>query len=78
MPIWVTEFAVQTHAASEASPNKYSQTKVDKFIAETVRWIEATDFVQRYAWHDVRVGTSALFNENGGLTATGRTYAVAH
>jgi hypothetical protein len=78
LPIWVTEFAVQTHARSEAEPQKYSQSKVDKFIAETVHWMEATDFVQRYAWHDSRVGTSALFDEKGGLTATGRAYSIVH
>jgi hypothetical protein len=77
-PIWVTEFAPQTHRNSEESPHKYSQAQVDKFIAETVHWMDATSYVERYAWHDSQVGTSALFNDKGELTATGRAYAAAH
>jgi hypothetical protein len=34
--------------------------------------------VERYTWHDSKSGTSSLFDTNGVLTATGKTYAAAH
>ena len=77
-PIWVTEFAPQTHGSSEKSPHKYTQAQVDTFISETLHWMDRTSYVHRYAWHDSRVGTSALFDDKGSLTATGRAYAAAH
>lgn len=76
-PVWVTEFAPQTAGSSEKDPQKFSQAEVDRFITEVVRWMDATPWVQRYAWHDSAVGTSALFNDKGELTPTGRTYAAA-
>ena len=76
-PIWVTEFAPQTAASSEKDPNKFSQAEVNKFIAETTHWMEVTPWVERYAWHDSAKGTSALFDDKGELTDTGRAYAAA-
>ena len=75
-PIWVTEFAPQTAASSEKEPGKYSQSEVDAFIRETIRWMERTAWLERYAWHDSRTGTSALFDAQGELTATGKTYGA--
>jgi hypothetical protein len=75
-PVWVTEFAPQTAADSRAQPEKFAQAEVDTFILDTAQWIEGSACVQPYARHDSAVGTSALF-ANGGLTATGRTYASA-
>jgi Glycosyl hydrolase catalytic core len=77
-PIWITEFAPQTGASSKESPHKFSQDEVNHFIAKTIEWMESTPYVQRYAWHDSRGGSSALFNDKGELTATGRAYAAAH
>lgn len=74
-PIWVTEYAPQTAASSAAEPGKYSQAEVDAFIKETIRWMESTPWIERYAWHDSRAGTSALFDADGELTASGKTYA---
>jgi len=74
-PIWVTEFAPQTAAESREKPNRYTQQQVMQFMQQTVRWMNGSDFVQRYAWHDPKIGTSALF-VNGVLTATGRAYAA--
>lgn len=76
-PLWVTEFAPQTAADSAAAPAKYSQAQVDGFIAASTRFMEKTPWVQRYAWHDSGVGTSALFTEQGELTPTGKAYAKA-
>ncbi|NBW80455.1 hypothetical protein EBR21_01755 [bacterium] len=75
-PIWVTEFAPQTAGSSREQPGKFKQKDVDTFIQESVGWMEKTPFIERYAWHDSKVGTSALFDEKGQLTATGRTYAA--
>jgi hypothetical protein len=76
-PIWVTEFAPQTAADSAAAPSKYSQAQVDAFIAASTRFMEKTPWVQRYAWHDSGIGTSALFTEQDELTPTGKAYARA-
>ena len=77
-PLWVTEFAPQTAASSAKEPKKFSHAQVAQFIQETIRWMEKTPWVERYAWHDSKAGTSALFDSNGDLTATGKTYAAMH
>jgi hypothetical protein len=76
-PIWVTEFAPQTTASSTASPTKYTQAQVDAFIKDVIAWMEQQPMVERYAWHDSKVGTSAIYDANGNLTATGKTYRDA-
>jgi len=38
--------------------------------------MNAQSFIQRYAWHDAESGTSAIFDQNGQLTATGQAYAA--
>jgi hypothetical protein len=73
--IWVTEFAPQTAAQARLEPEKFSQSQVDRFIKETTTWMAQSSCVQRYAWHDAKMGTSALWNQ-GQLTATGLTYAA--
>lgn len=73
-PIWITEFAPQTVASATASPTKYSQAAVNTFIAKTVAWMETEPMVEKYAWHDAKSGTSAVFTSTGALTATGTTY----
>lgn len=75
-PVWVTEFAPQTAASSQKDPDKFTAAQVAQFIAETTRWMESTPWVQRYAWHDSRAGTSSLFTEKGELTTTGKAYAA--
>lgn len=73
-PVWVTEFAPQTAGDAREKPSRYSQVEVDTFIKEATQWMEKSDCVHRYAWHDAKVGTSSLFNGRE-LSATGRTYA---
>jgi hypothetical protein len=75
-PVWVTEFAPQTAGDAREKPDRYSQAEVDKFIQESIRWMDSSECVQRYAWHDAKVGTSALF-VGSELTSTGRSYAQA-
>ena len=74
-PVWVTEFAPQTAAQAREEPQKYSQAQVDRFIRDATAWMATSSCVQRYAWHDAKTGTSALF-DNERLTATGQTYAA--
>lgn len=74
-PIWVTEYACQTEAESTAKPNAYTQNQVNQFIIATTRWMNNQSFIQKYAWHDSKVGTSAFFDSIGHLTASGQTYA---
>lgn len=77
LPVWVTEFAPQTAGSARDNPAKFSQAEVDTFIKETLSWMEKTPFIERYAWHDSKVGTSALFDDKGELTKSGLTYAAA-
>lgn len=74
-PIWVTEFAPQTHADAASSPHKYSQAQVDNFIIKSLTWMEATPWISGYAYHDPRNGVCALFTEDGKMTPSGKTYA---
>lgn len=76
-PVWVTEFAPQTAAEGRNNPGKYTQSEVNQFIQEAVAWMNASNCVERFAWHDAKSGTSALFDERGGLTETGKAYASA-
>ncbi len=73
-PIWITEFAPQTTSSSTASPTKYTQAQVTAFINTVIPWMDRNPMIERYAWHDSKSGTSALFTTTGALTATGIAY----
>lgn len=77
LPVWVTEFAPQTAAESNSSPTKYSQEQVSAFITTTLTWMNKQPMVERYAWHDSKIGTSAIFTPQGDLTITGQQYRDA-
>lgn len=77
LPVWITEFAPQTVAESKKNPEKYTQLEVAKFIQETTAWMAGEPGVERYAWHDSTVGSSAIFTEKGELTETGKDYRDA-
>lgn len=77
-PIWVTEFAPQTVSSATAQPNKYTQTQVNNFLNGVIPWMEQHPMIQRYAYHNPKVGTCAVFNSAGDLTQTGITYRDAH
>ena len=74
LPVWVTEFAPQTVAQARADPRKYSEAQVERFMRAATAWMDASPCIRRYAWHDAKQGSSALF-EGGQLTAAGRSYA---
>jgi hypothetical protein len=80
LPVWITEFAPQTSSSSKDSPLKYTQSDVNNFIMNVINWMESEPMVQRYAWHNSKVSGSScnLFNDDGSLTQTGVTYAMAN
>lgn len=65
-PVWVTEFGVTSGDA-------------DAFLKEVLPWLDAQDWIERYAYHMVAPATSGsqwLINEAGnGLSSTGQVYA---
>ena len=77
LPVWITEYAPQTVAESTSSPDKYTQAQVTAFINTTTSWMNSQVMVERYAWHDSKVGTSAIFTAQGDLTITGQSYRDA-
>lgn len=79
-PIWVTEFAVADFKATTKAKNRFSRSDVNAFMAEAVAGMRKMPFVERFAWKtraysDPKMGTSALFDNNGALTSTGELYA---
>ena len=76
-PVWVTEFAPSTAGNGRKDPDKFTQSEVNQFIQDAVSWMNQEPCVQAFAWHDAKEGTSALFDKNGDLTETGKTYANA-
>ena len=77
-PIWVTEFAPQTVSSAQSQPNKYTQTQVNTFLNQVIPWMEQNPMVQKYAYHNSKYGTCAIFTTAGQLTPTGVTYRDAH
>lgn len=79
-PLWITEFAVADWQAREDRPNRYLTDAVLRFMEEALPKLEATDYVERYAWFSAApsspvLGPSALFNEEGSLNRLGQLYA---
>jgi hypothetical protein len=74
-PIWITEFAPQTASSSQKEPNKFKQDEINQFISIVCNWMNLEPMVYRYAWHDSKIGNTALFDSNGNLTETGKCYA---
>ena len=77
-PIWVTEFAVADWHGKY--PGGYPVNLVEEFMKEACAGLDARDFVERYTWKtratsDQNMGTSALFNDDGSLTALGTVYS---
>jgi len=77
-PIWVTEFAVADWSGK--FPGGFGVSLVETFMKEACAGLDARDYVERYTWktrttEDTNMGTSALFNDDGSLTALGHVYA---
>jgi hypothetical protein len=78
LPVWITEFAPSTAGQARQNPLRHSQQAVNTFIETVLPWLEKNPCVARYAWHDAKTGTSALWDAQGALTETGRRYAAVH
>ncbi|MEM9352103.1 MAG: glycoside hydrolase family protein [Planctomycetota bacterium] len=81
-PLWITEFAVGDWRAKKAEENRHSPETIVRFMRELLPALEELDFVKRYAWFSAKqtnraLGTSALFDMQGGLTQLGEIYAAA-
>lgn len=79
-PIWVTEYAVADWEATATKPSRYSRAETEDFMRGTVAGMRAMPYVERFAWKtraitDPVMGNSALFDQNGWRTSTGRLYA---
>lgn len=77
-PVWVTEFAPQTAGDAKQYPNQYLQAVVTSFMKTVTSWMKNNPCVLRFAWHDAREGTSALYNGTGmysTLSETMKAYA---
>lgn len=77
-PIWVTEFAVADWSGKY--PGGFPVNLVEQFMKDACAGLDARPFVERYTWktrttEDTNMGTSALFNDDGSLTALGEVYA---
>jgi hypothetical protein len=79
-PILVTEFAPADWQATTPEANKWSHNRVLDFAKQALPWLEQQDWIAGYAWFPFESSfpagsTSALFDENGVITALGRYYA---
>jgi hypothetical protein len=75
-PVWITEFA----PADWSGQHGISPQQAYDFMRQVVPELNRRWYVQRYSWFsagtgDAFLGQSALFNNDGSLTALGRLYA---
>lgn len=79
-PIVITEFASADWSATTVAGNKLSRAAVLAFMKKALPWLEAQDWIVGYAWFsfdttDPSGTSSALFDEQGGLTVLGQFYS---
>lgn len=81
-PLVISEFAPAdwTAKGKDLKANKRSADAVLKFAKEVLPWMEETDWIIAYAWFPFRTDqpqgvTSALYYNDGSLTALGKYYA---
>ncbi|KAG9531377.1 glycoside hydrolase family 128 protein, partial [Aureobasidium melanogenum] len=55
-PVWITEFGLDSSVS-------YTQAELTSFLEEVIEWMDATDYVQRYAYFMDTTG--ALMNSDG-------------
>jgi len=65
MPIWITEF--------NANKNRLRATQ-DAFLQLALPWLEATPYVERYAYFQPDGGNGSFVDAGGNLTTTGNIY----
>lgn len=79
-PLLITEFAVADwKTGGDIRKHKHSPAIVLAFMKEILPWLEQQNWIAGYAWFSFGIDTpqgtsSALFDQNGALTACGRYY----
>ena len=79
-PLLITEFSpADWKTGGDIKKNKHKPEKVLKFMKEVLPWMEKQEWIAGYAWFSFNIdspqGTSsALFDNDGNLTACGRYY----
>jgi hypothetical protein len=63
------------YPARDTPQPRYTKDEVTSFMKSMVTWMEQKDWVLAYSWHDSGVGSSALLDSSGQLTALGAIYA---
>jgi len=80
-PLLITEFApAEWNTKGDFTKNKHTPAKVLAFAKEILPWMEQQDWIAGYNWFSFGIQspqgyTSALFFDDGSLTALGRYYA---
>ena len=82
LPLWITEFAVGDWNAKSVEENRHKPETVLRFMEGVLPMLDKLDFVERYAWFPAKttsipLGSSALFDAEGGLTRLGECYRDA-
>jgi hypothetical protein len=80
-PIWLTEFAPADWSAKTLKDNENSPKDVLRFMKKALPKLDKLEFLERYAWFSSetthpKLGSSALFEEDGTLTPLGEAYAA--
>lgn len=81
-PIWITEFGVGDWKAKSVEENRHSPETVLRFMDKVLPMLDDLDYLERYAWFPSQIesaplGTGALFDADGELTALGECYRDA-
>lgn len=78
----ITEFAIADWSATTILDNRYSTAQVLAFMKDVLPWMQEQeqDWIAGYAWFPFNASTpvgtsSALFDDDDGLTALGSYYA---
>jgi hypothetical protein len=79
-PLLITEFAVADwKTGGDIKKNRHNPAAILAFMKEVLPWLEEQDWILGYAWFSFQPDSapgapSALFDNDGKLTACGRYY----
>ena len=78
-PLLITEFALADWGAKTPGENSVTQEDVLAFMQNVLPWMEQQNWIAGYAWFSFEIDdpngcASALFDDDGNLTASGRFY----
>ena len=78
-PLLITEFALADWGAKTPEENSITQEDVLAFMQNVLPWMEQQNWIAGYAWFSFEIDdpngcSSALFDDDGNLTASGRFY----